>query len=209
MTPSDSIRHNMSSVKMSNRKFPYSFSVMQPSWRVQKHIVKSMYFNFGQVNETLIPYTKVTAVHHQTLSKKNENWKIDINNLSVRSLQGLLLLFVDKQNDFANENEKFYNPSIKKILTVINGIPQQLYPGGVLSEAKKYFYEFLTTKFGLWIDLRSINDNRLHGSGRTVETSEILLQIERAADVSDGDLVCYIFSLTLLSDSEDEGFDEL
>ena len=42
-----------------------------------------------------------------------------------------------------------------------------------------------------------------------MERSEILLQIERAADVSDGDLVCYIFSLTLLSDSEDEGFDEL
>ena len=160
-------------------------------------------------SETSIPYTKVTAVHHQVLSKKNENWKIDINNLSVRSLQGLLLLFVDKQNDFANENENFYNPSIKKILTTINGIPHQLYPGGVLSrdifpEAKKYFYkpdsdvtwgEFLTTKFGLWIDVRSSNDNRLHGSGRTVERSGILLQIERAADASDGDLVCYVFSL--------------
>ena len=160
-------------------------------------------------SETSIPYTKVTAVHHHALSKKNENWKIDINNLSVRSLQGLLLLFVDKQGDFANENEKFCNPSIKKILTTINEIPHQLYPGGVLScdifpEAKKYFYkpesdvtwgEFLTTKFGLWIDVRSSNDNRLPGSGRTVERSGILLQIERAADASDGDLVCYFFSL--------------
>ena len=41
--------------------------------------------------ETSIPYTKVTAVHYQALSKKNENWKIDINNFSVRSLQRLLL----------------------------------------------------------------------------------------------------------------------
>ena len=159
--------------------------------------------------ETSIPYTKVTAVHHQALSKKNENWKIDINNLSVRSLQGLLLLFVDEENDFANEKEKFYNPSIKKILTTIDGIPHQLYPGGVLSrdtfpEAKNYFYkpdsdvtwgEFLTTKFGVWIDARSSNDNQLHGSGKTVERSGILLQIERAADASDGDLVCYVFSL--------------
>ena len=159
--------------------------------------------------ETSIPYTKVTAVHHQALAKKNENWKTDINNLSVRNLQGLLLLFVDKQNDFANENEKFYNPLIKNILTAINGIPHQLYPGGVLSldifpEAKKYFFkpdsdvtwgEFLTTKFGLWIYVRSSNDNQLHGSGRTVERSGILLQIERAADASDGDLVCYVFSL--------------
>ena len=160
-------------------------------------------------SETSILYTKVIAVHHQALSKKTENWKIVINNLSVRSLQGLLLLFVDKQSDFANENEKFYKPSIKKILTTINGIPHQLYPGRVLSrdifpEAKKYFYkpdsdvtwgEFLTTKFGLWIDVRSSNDNRLHGSGRTVERSGILLQIERTADASDGDLICYVFSL--------------
>ena len=127
----------------------------------------------------------------------------------MRSLQGLLLLFVDKQNDFANGNEKFYNPSIKKILTTINGIPHQLYPSGLLSrdifpKAKKYFYKpdsdvtwdgFLTTKFGLWIDVRSSNDNRLHGSERTVERSGILLQIERAADASDGDLVCYVFLL--------------
>ena len=55
--------------------------------------------------------------------------------------------------------------------------------------------EFLTTKFGLWIDVRSSNDNRLNGSGRTVERSGILLQIERAADASDGDLVCYVFLL--------------
>ena len=160
-------------------------------------------------SETSIPCTKVTAVHHQALSKKSENWKIDINNLSVRSLQELLLLFVEKQSNFGNENEKFYNPSIKKILTTINGIPHQLYPGGLLSrdifpEAKMYWYkpdsdvtwgEFLTTKFGLWIDVRSSNDNRLHGSGRTVERSGILLQIERAADASNGDLVCYFFSL--------------
>ena len=154
--------------------------------------------------ETSIPHTKVTAVQHQALSKKNENWKIGINNLSVRSLQGLLLLLADKQNDFANENEKFYNPSIKKILTTINGIPHQLYSVGVFPQAKKYFYKpdsdvtwgaFLTTKFGLWIDVRSSNDNQLHGSGRTVERSSILLQVERAADASDGDLVCYVFSL--------------
>ena len=55
--------------------------------------------------------------------------------------------------------------------------------------------EFLTTKFGLWIDVRSSNDNQLHGSERTVERSGILLQTERAADARDGDLVCYIFSL--------------
>ena len=35
---------------------------------------------------TSIPYTKVTSIHYQTLSKKDTTWKIDVNNLSVRSL---------------------------------------------------------------------------------------------------------------------------
>ena len=59
---------------------------------------------------TLIRYIKVTSItsiHQQTLSKKDTNWKIDVNNLSVRSLQGLLLLFLDKRDDFSNKNEEF------------------------------------------------------------------------------------------------------
>ena len=55
--------------------------------------------------------------------------------------------------------------------------------------------EFLTTKFGLWIDTRSSTNNTLHGSGRTVKKSGILLQIEKAPEASDGDLTCYVFSL--------------
>ena len=80
---------------------------------------------------TSIPYTKVTSIHYQTLSKKDTTWKIDVNNLSVRSMQGLLLLFLDKRDDFANKNEEFYNPSIKKILTTIHSMPHQLFEAGL------------------------------------------------------------------------------
>ena len=75
---------------------------------------------------TSIPYTKVTSIHYQRLSKKDTTLKIDMNNPSVRSLQGLLLLFLDKHDDFAKKNEEFYNPSIKKA--------SDIYP-----ELKKYF----------------------------------------------------------------------
>ena len=116
-----------------------------------------------------------------------------MNNLFVRSLQGLLLLFLDKRDDFANKNEDFYDPSIKKILVTINGMPHQLFAVGLQArdiylELKKYFYrehsnvtweKFLTTKFGLWIDTGPSTKNALHGSGRAVEKSEILLQIEK------------------------------
>ena len=72
--------------------------------------------------------------------------KIDVNNLSVRSLKGLLLLFLDKRDDFANKNEEFYNPSIKKILVTINGMPHQLFAAGlqarnIYPELKKVFYK--------------------------------------------------------------------
>ena len=55
--------------------------------------------------------------------------------------------------------------------------------------------EFLTTKFWLWIDTRLSTDNILYGSGRTVEKSGILLQIERVPEAINGDLTRYVFSL--------------
>ena len=49
----------------------------------------------------------------------------------------------------------------------------------------------------IWVMERhtSITDNTLHGSGRAVEKSGILLQIEKAPEASNGDLTCYVFSL--------------
>ena len=54
---------------------------------------------------------------------------------------------------------------------------------------------FLTTKFALWIDTRSSTNNILHGSGKAVEKSGILLQIRKAPEASGGDLTCHVFSL--------------
>ena len=92
-----------------------------------------------------VPCTKVTSIHYQALSKKDIVWRIDVNNLPVRSLRGLLLLFLDKNDDFANKNEEFYNQIINKILVTINGMLHQLYAGGLktrdLSRAKKIFLQ--------------------------------------------------------------------
>ena len=55
--------------------------------------------------------------------------------------------------------------------------------------------EFLTTKFGLWVDTHLSTDNTLHGRGRTAEKSGILLQIEKVPETSNGDFTCYVFSL--------------
>ena len=52
----------------------------------------------------------------------------------------------------------------------------------------------MTAKFALWINTRSNINTTLYGSGRAVEKSDILLQIEKAPETS-GDLTCYVFSL--------------
>ena len=78
-------------------------------------------------------------------------------------------------------------------------MPDQLFVAGlqardIYPELKKYFYKehsnvtwekFLTAKFGLWLDTRSSTDNTLHSSGRAVEKSGILLQIEKVAESND------------------------
>ena len=98
-------------------------------------------------------------------------------------MQGLVLLFLDKRDDFVNKDEEFYNPSINKILVAINEMPHQLLVAGlqareIFPELRKCFYkensdvtwdDFLTTKFALWTDTRSRIDNTPHDSGRAVE----------------------------------------
>ena len=93
---------------------------------------------------------------------------------------------------------------------MINGISLQLYRArlqvvDIYPELKKYFYKenfdvtwegFLTTTFALWVDTRSSTNNILHRSGRTVEKSGILLQIEKAPKSSGGDLTCHVAAKT-------------
>ena len=45
------------------------------------------------------------------------------------------------------------------------------------------------------MDTRSCTDNALQGSGRIIEKSDILLQIEKVPEASNGDLIFYVFSL--------------
>ena len=147
--------------------------------------------------------------HYELLNKKEPSWKIDINAINTKSLRGLLLLFVDKTNHrkaFASANEKFYNPTIEKVL-VTNGSPHSFNKGGILSrdlypEVKKYFYkensnvscaEYCTTKFGFWVDFRSSTSNILHGSGRS--SNKIMLQIDKVGEAAGGDIMCLLLKI--------------
>jgi hypothetical protein len=56
--------------------------------------------------------------------------------------------------------------------------------------------EYLTTKFGLWLDLRSTDDPILHGSGRRVENASegITLQLSKTAEAA-GAINIYLYVL--------------
>ena len=87
-------------------------------------------------------------------------------------------------------------------------MPHQLYKGhlgdrDIYPELKKYFCketsdvnheEFLSTKFGLWIDTCLSIENILHGDGRVIDQG-MVLQIEKASEASGSGLMCYVFSL--------------
>ena len=54
--------------------------------------------------------------------------------------------------------------------------------------------EYLVNKYALWIDFRMIDENELHGTGRTIDNASegITLQIEKKAE-SAGALNAYIY----------------
>ena len=128
------------------------------------------------------------------LNKSDTSFSVDINSPS-KSLKGVLLIFTQERNatKFAQDTEEFYNPKITKVEITIEGVPNELYAQNMdyrhqYDEIVKHFAEgwlkeagaiqkdlqlhnvnialFYTDKYALWLDFRTIDDNRLHGSGR-------------------------------------------
>jgi len=81
---------------------------------------------------------------------------------------------------FGRNSEFYYNPRITKVQVTVEGIPNQLYAQGMLpyqhwDEIVKGFAckdsstDMSTNyqnRYGLWLDFRSSDDEKLHGSGR-------------------------------------------
>ena len=125
------------------------------------------------------------------------------------------MLFEDvtAQQPFARNTESFYNPKITKVEVTIEGIPNQLFsqmwdearmlfaPGGKrhpkakdLGLADVSLGEFLTSKFALWLDLRTTDDDWLHGSGHRIENASegVTIQLTKTAEAA-GALNIYLY----------------
>ena len=117
---------------------------------------------------------------------------------------------------FGRNSEFYYNPLIMKVQVTVEGIPNQLYAQGMLpyqhwDEVVKEFARedlksaelsstdmstYFRSRYALWLDFRSCDDRKLHGSGRRVENASegITLQLDKTAQVA-GALNCYVYLL--------------
>ena len=168
-----------------------------------------------------ILYDRILRARIIPLDKSNTSFSVDINSPS-KCLKGVLLIFTKERSatKFTRDTEEFYNPKITKVEVTVEGVPneyaQNMEYRHQYDEIVKHFAEgrlkeagaiqkdlqlhnvdiasYYTDKYALWLDFRTIDDNRLHGSGRRLEnTSEgIRLQITKKAE-SAGKLSCYLY----------------
>ena len=170
-----------------------------------------------------ILYDRVLRHRKVNVNKSDTLWNINLN-VPARSMKGILMLFEDPDDQAYDRNtEAFYNPKITKVEVTIEGVPNQLYAQGLRShqmwdEAKKLFAagsnrhpeaaiaakdlaladvslgEYLTTKYALWLDLRTTDDGQLHGSGRRVENASegVTIQIQKTKEAA-GALNIYLY----------------
>ena len=128
------------------------------------------------------------------LNNSDSSFSVDINSPS-KSLKGVLLIFTKERSatKFTRDMEEFFNPKIAKVEVTVEGVPNELYAQNMeychqYDEILKHFAEgqlkeavaiqkdlqlhnvniasYYTDKYALWLDFRTIDDNRLHGSGR-------------------------------------------
>ena len=168
-------------------------------------------------------YDRILRAHIIPLNNSDASFSVDISSPS-KSLKGVLLIFVKERSatKFIRDTEEFLNPKITKVEVTVKRVPNELYAQNMeyrhqYDEIVKHFEEgrlkkagaiqkdlqlhnvniasYYTDKYALWLDFRTIDDNRLHGSGRRLEnTSEgIRLQITKEAGAA-GKLSCYLYS---------------
>ena len=141
-----------------------------------------------------ILYDRILRAHIIPLNNSNMSFSVDINSPS-KSLKGVLLIFTKERSatKFTRDTEEFFNPKITKVEVTVEGVPNELFAQNMeyrhqYDEIVKHFAEgwlkeagaikkdlqlhyvniasYYTDKYALWLDFRTIDNNRPHGSGR-------------------------------------------
>ena len=161
-----------------------------------------------------ILYDRILRHRKICRDKSDSLWNINLNVPARSMKGVLMLFEdVTAQQPFARNTESFYNPKITNVEVTIEGIPNQLFSLRMRAyqmwdEARKLFApgrkrhpevavvakdlgladvslgESLTSKFALWLDLRTTGDVRLHGSGSRIENASegVTIQLTKTAE---------------------------
>ena len=177
--------------------------------------IRSEYQHMALLYDRIIRHRQISVNKSDTMW----NWSF---NTPCKSLKGILVLF-EEEKSYTRDMSKFYNHKIQKVSVTIEGKPNQLYSQGMRSFEQydkicKYFAkgkqkdnntnevqkhlqlpnvsvgEYLTDRYALWLNFRTIDENELHGTGRRIENASegITLQIEKKAEMA-GALNAYIY----------------
>ncbi|PFX32995.1 hypothetical protein AWC38_SpisGene2097 [Stylophora pistillata] len=135
-------------------------------------------------------------------------------NVPRRSMKGLLL-FYETYTAGTRNSEKTFNPNITDVKLTVDGIQNKTYSQGMKARDiwEKVFRRFgkenspmnatdfyAGNRFGLFIDLRSMRDNDLHGLGlRLVNTKDGVHLANNRKGSGSGNVKCHIF---ILSDAQ-------
>ena len=142
-----------------------------------------------------ILYNRILRACILPLNNSDTSFSVDINSPS-KSLKGVLLIFTKERSatKFSQYTEEFFNLKITKVEVTVEGVPNELYAQNMeyrhqyYDEIVKHFAEgqikeagaiqkdlqlhnvniasYYTDIYVLWLDFRTIDDNRLHGLGR-------------------------------------------
>ena len=141
-----------------------------------------------------ILYDRILRARIIPLNDSSTSFSVDINS-PLKSLKAVLFIFTKERSTtkFNRHTEEFFNPKITKVEVTVEGVPNELYAQNIeyrhqYDEILKHFCEgwfkdagtiqkdlhlhkvnissYYTGKYALWLDFRTIDDNRLHGSGR-------------------------------------------
>ena len=143
-----------------------------------------------------ILYDRILRAHIIQLNDSDTSFSIDINSPS-KSFKGVLLIFTKERSatKFTRDTEEFFNPKITKVEVTVEGVPNELYAQSMeyrhqYDEIVKHFAEgrlkeagaiqmdlqlhninvasYYTNRYALWLDFRTIDDNRLHWLRQTI-----------------------------------------
>jgi hypothetical protein len=147
-----------------------------------------------------------TTVWTKGITRFNET--INVPRVSMRAV---VLLF---RNKTVTDSEEYVFPNIEKVKVTIDGKPNAIYSQGLTyehfyDEAKRLFglknntcndnlsvRKFFRNKFALVVDMRTVDDSSIVGSGKKIQgdNSGILLEVDTG--VITKDFYCNIFVLS-------------